>query len=350
MNIDTNESLLSSWQKAREEYRDRLLSSRYADIMRDASFKAVFNDESVLLYLVNACLGKGFAKGIIFSRTEMRNDSALGKVSFLDMAVKTEGKEGDVLVEVQVLGEDNFADRLIFYSSFLIQRKYQEYCSRVRRERILQAEKDRKESVGDSGSSDGRQPGELFNPASLGYVGGYDYEYSPVYVISFLGFDLARHTEDRKERNDDFARYFEIRDRKSGELFSDKLHFMIIEVKNMKKGPKELETDLERLTYAFGHMKEETHMPEEFKGTGMEKIYQKASIAQMPQDEYMNYINHCMAIWDEENRLNSAYRMGKREARKEEKVAIAKAAKDKGLDSSLISDLTGLPLEQIEKL
>ena len=29
---------------------------------------------------------------------------------------------------------------------------------------------------------------------------------------------------------------------------------------------------------------------------------------------------------------------------------IAKAAKVKGLDSSLISELTGLPLEQIEKL
>ncbi|MBQ3882422.1 MAG: hypothetical protein II730_08005 [Bacteroidales bacterium] len=57
----------------------------------------------------------------------------------------------------------------------------------------MQAEKDRKESVGDSGSSDGRQPGEFLNPASLRYVGVYYYEYSTFYVISFLGFDFARH-------------------------------------------------------------------------------------------------------------------------------------------------------------
>ena len=66
----------------------------------------------------------------------------------------------------------------------------------------------------------------------------------------------------------------------------------------------------------------------------------------MPQDEYMNYINHCMAIWDEENRLNSAYRRGKRE----EKIDIARKLKAEETDFSVISRTTGLPLEEIEKL
>ena len=56
------------------------------------------------------------------------------------------------------------------------------------------------------------------------------------------------------------------------------------------------------------------------------------------------------AYRDIKNSLDTAKKEGKAEGKAEEKVETALKMKQKGLDLNLISDITGLSIEEIEQL
>ena len=64
-------------------------------------------------------------------------------------------------------------------------------------------------------------------------------------------------------------------------------------------------------------------------------------------ESYEQSIN---AYRDIKNSLDTAKKEGKAEGRAEEKVETALKMKQKGLDLNLISDITGLSIEEIEQL
>jgi predicted transposase/invertase (TIGR01784 family) len=64
-------------------------------------------------------------------------------------------------------------------------------------------------------------------------------------------------------------------------------------------------------------------------------------------ESYEQSIN---AYRDIKNSLDTAKKEGKAEGKAEEKVETALKMKQKGLDLNLISDITGLSIEEIEQL
>ena len=84
--------------------------------------------------------------------------------------------------------------------------------------------------------------------------------------------------------------------------------------------------------------------------------------AHMNEDMQMKYVRQMMAEWDRESQLATAIMHGEErgeakglakglaKGRAEGIAETAKAMKEKGLDLSLISEITGLTAEQIKEL
>ncbi len=70
----------------------------------------------------------------------------------------------------------------------------------------------------------------------------------------------------------------------------------------------------------------------------------------MNEDMQMKYVRQMMAQWDRESQLATAVMHGKAEGRAEGISQTAKVMKEKGVDTNLISEVTGLTPEQIAAL
>ena len=91
-------------------------------------------------------------------------------------------------------------------------------------------------------------------------------------------------------------------------------------------------------------------MPKEFHGKGLDKFFETCMFAHMNEDMQMKYVRQMMAEWDRESQLATAIMHGEEKGRAKEKAKTAKAMKEKGMELSLISEITGLTAEQIKEL
>lgn len=313
--------------------------------MLDTGFKIVFSNEKNMRYLLNALFGDGFALEVTFLNKEMNTERASGKRSYLDMRCRTSNGK-DIVIEVQVKKQANFKERMLFYSSHIIQEQYYDYRDAILAEQNLQ--RGNQETRNEEGDEKNEA---LLNELDEVYVGGFTYKMIPTYVIAFLGFTPDRISEEGKSFNNDLIRTFEIRDSRSGELFSDKLRFTTVEVEKFDKKENELTSPLDMVLHSFKNMGNEKEMPDYFKGTPMENIYEMARIAALSRDKYNQYFEEVMKEEDRKDQLATAFhdgkKAGKADGREEEKRRIARNLLEIGTEVSTISKATGLSEEEI---
>ncbi len=77
-----------------------------------------------------------------------------------------------------------------------------------------------------------------------------------------------------------------------------------------------------------------------------QKLFEAAEIAKFTPDEKNKYEESLKYYRDLKNVVDTSFDEGKAEG----KVEIARQMKLKGMDSNLISEITGLPIDEIEKL
>jgi predicted transposase/invertase (TIGR01784 family) len=99
-----------------------------------------------------------------------------------------------------------------------------------------------------------------------------------------------------------------------------------------------------------------------FTDFGFKKLFEQAEIAQFSEQEYQEYENSLKYYRDLKNSIDTAFDEGKIEGRVEGerigieqgieqgKIETARAMKSKGLDLSVIAEVTGLAVIEIEKL
>ena len=136
----------------------------------------------------------------------------------------------------------------------------------------------------------------------------------------------------------------------------------------------EVATVPEMLFYTFNNMGSIKAMPDKFKGTVLEKLYNLCRFAAMGINLQMDYIREFMADLDTRSQLRSARELatsegraegraeglekgraegraeGLEKGRAEGKAEVAAAMKARGMSVSDIADITGLSAEQISKL
>ena len=163
-----------------------------------------------------------------------------------------------------------------------------------------------------------------------------------MYVIAIMGFNMERNEEEGRPRNEDVIRSFQIRDNVTGELFSDKLNYTLVEIGRFNKQEKDLTSASDRLLYSFKNMAGQRSIPETFKNTDMVKIYTDAELAALSDEEYRAYMQEVFA---EEKRLSEW-----QTALEEERMAISKKFLDMGLSVEEVSKGTGLSIDEVKSL
>ena len=102
------------------------------------------------------------------------------------------------------------------------------------------------------------------------------------------------------------------------------------------------------------HVMKYDEVPKHYHSPYMKQVAEKLSILKMTQEERNNYSYYQKKIHTDRDQLEAAIQKGREEGREEgikkEKIAIAKNMISKNYPLSDISSLTGLSIEEIDKL
>lgn len=177
---------------------------------------------------------------------------------------------------------------------------------------------------------------------------GYEWKFDikAVYGVFFMNFLLA---DDVKLRTDVI-----LADRENGDMFCDKLRQIFIALPKFKKEESECENDFERWIYILTNMETLKRLPFKARKAVFERLEKIADVASLSREERELYEN---SVDDYRTHLcvMDAAKLegreeGRAEGRAEERLANARAMKEKGISNSLIMDITGLTLEELDKL
>ena len=160
----------------------------------------------------------------------------------------------------------------------------------------------------------------------------------------------------------------------SKKLMTDKLEFVFVEVEKFDKGEDELETDLDKWLYLLKNMSNLLKRPERLRDRIFTKLFDVAELAQLDNEDRINYIKAMNTERDTYNQIEYARETGREEGHKEGKEEglkegrkegikegreegakqksfdIAKRMLEKGIDVETISELTGLTEKEISGL
>jgi predicted transposase/invertase (TIGR01784 family) len=296
----------------------RTLTDKYINLFTDFGFKKLFGTEfnkPLLIDFLNQLIGPetGLIKDLTFLSTEQLGRSRTDRQAIFDIYCENEIGE-KFIVELQKAKQNYFKDRSIYYSTFPIQQ---------------QAKK-----------------------------GEWNFKLKAVYTIGILDFVFE---EDKK---DDRIVYRKIQqmDVDSSRVFYDKLTYIYLEMPKFRKTEEELETHFDKWLYVLKNLHLLTDRPKKIQERIFGQLFEQAEIAQFSEQEYQEYENSLKYYRDLKNSIDTAFDEGKIEGRLEGeqlgiekgieqgKIETARAMKSKGLDLSIIAEVTGLAVTEIEKL
>ena len=188
---------------------------RYVNILMDKWFKRILGAEAnkgALLALLRELIPERTIVDITYNRQRKRKMNVFeeGHDAIFDVEC-IDDKGGRFVVEMQREEQIHFAERALFYSTFPIQEQVK-----------------------------AKKHGHISHDKQ--------YDYPPVYVISFM--DFSRHADASQV----LFRY-DLRERTIGDLMTNRLNFIFLEMTNFKKDePDESDSFAEKLSYALTHM------------------------------------------------------------------------------------------------
>ncbi len=303
----TSESLSWPLEMAAE------LGITFIDLKRDFAFKWAFGTpghEDLLLLLIKGLLPDKHIKSVSLGPQEQQPDREESQGGIYDIYCETD--DGSSLtIEMQICSQSDFNDRMVFYSSFPIR-------NRVGQGIVV------KNNV------------EIYQ----------EYKLPPIYTIGILNFELQGVS-----KNDRVIRHFSIREDEDGNTqFTDSVHYITVELPKFMKESSNLSTLQDYILYLLKNMGQMKGITKEFQGKGLDKLLETCMFANMKEDVQMQYVRRMMAEKDRIGQLATARIQGLEEGREQERLKNAKSMKARGLDASLIADITGLTTEQIAAL
>jgi len=314
-------------------------NKRYIDLRYDIGFKIVLADPDrpeYMLELLRALIPERRIASISFMNSEIIPEEVTDKRNVYDIRCIEE--DGDsFVVEMQKNSYSYIYDRLVMYSGDPLKR-------------MLKA--------------------------------GQDYsKIHPVYIICIADFFMGLSMDTEKERRS-LVRRARLVMNDTHEVLSDKLNFVFLQlpvVEELMKG----QSFLEKFAFVIRNIGKMQEEPEELKGNeyfdSLFKMAERTSLNQEKLKIYDNMIRDEIQIkaekdfavkeaaqiafaagqtaGREEGReeglakgLAKGREEGREEGRTEEKYGIAKKLKDSGIPLEVISQSTGLTLEEVKKI
>ncbi|WP_083331893.1 Rpn family recombination-promoting nuclease/putative transposase [Pelistega sp. MC2] len=192
----------------------------------------------------------------------------------------------------------------------------------------------------------------------------WHHPFDPVYVISFINF-----IQFPKEP---FFTHASLIDTDTHHPISHKLNLIFLELPKIQKNTLDYQNSrLHTWLYFIKFLGEMKTMPHQFiTDDTFREIFRKANVANMTAQQVEDFIRQNKFHWNHRISLDVKYNegltagkeegiaigkeegivIGQEKGREEEKLSTARKLKARGSDIALIHDITGLPIEIIDKL
>ncbi|MCB2261654.1 MAG: Rpn family recombination-promoting nuclease/putative transposase [Candidatus Thiosymbion ectosymbiont of Robbea hypermnestra] len=282
------------------------VADKYLNPFTDFGFKKLFGiapNKDLLIDFLNELLRRdeGEIKDITYLSPEQLGRTSGDRKAIFDIYCENEQGE-KFIVEMQKAKQNYFKDRSLYYSTFPIQ---------------SQAQK-----------------------------GGWDFELKSVYTVGILDFVF-----DEDQGSDQvFHHEVQLFDKSIQKVFYDKLTYIYLEMPKFTKTVDQLETHFDSWLYVLKNLEHLTERPAKLQERVFKKLFEQAEIANFDEAEYSEYEESLKNYRDLKNSIDTAREEGEEKGRKEEKITIAGKMKRQNIPSEIISQSTGLPREEIEKL
>ncbi len=298
----------------------------------DYGFKKLFGEESSkpqLISFINAFLELEKKDKIV--DLEFRNLEKLG-LNITDRKLIydiycTDKNGNHIIVELQKAQQNYFKDRMVYYSSFLIQEQG-----------VKGLYYDEERSGKDEDGNDKKR--------------NWDYKLKAVYCVGILDFKLSPKTEKEEEIiKDDYLHIVKLKDQ-NDKLFYDKLTYVFVEMPKFKKKENELKTYLDKWFYFLNNLDSLTQIPEIFNDDEIiVNAFKKAKYINLSPKEKEKYFNSLKAYRDIFSIIETAeqksFEKGEEKGKIEEKIETAKKMIKDNFDIKMIQKYTELPIEKL---
>jgi len=288
---------------------------RFINPFTDVGFKLIFGREMtkdlLIDFLNDLLVGERHIRDITFLDKELPPEFRGDRGVIYDIYCTMDN--GDhIIVEMQNRPQLNFRERALFYLSHAIARQ------------------------GERGTA-------------------WQFRLKAVYGVFFMNFRLG--DSPGKLRTD-----IVLADRDTHELFSDKLRFIFIELPAFTKEESECETDFERWIYVLKNMETLNRLPFKARKAVFEKLEKIVDIASLTKEEREKYDESIKVYRDHlatiayakeegmEKGREEGIEKGRKEGRAEGIKEIARNMKALNLPQETILKVTGLSVEELEKL
>jgi predicted transposase/invertase (TIGR01784 family) len=272
---------------------------KFADIKNDIAFRKIFGNENkteILISFLNAVLKLEGTKQITW--VEILNPYQLARIvgsksTILD--VRAKDKAGNsYIVEMQVTDKKGLDKRITFYSA-------RGYASQLNASE------------------------NYYKLKPVIFIGILNFEYmqSPNYLSRHLILDADTHEHQLKD-----------------------LEFSFIELPKFKKTEGELQTLVEKWVFFIKNAENLNVIPASVNDEGLKSAYQEADRHTWTKEELEEYEYVRMRETDEV----AEKLLVKEKAKLSKQIENAQNGISKGYDNQIISDITGLTVEQVEQL
>lgn len=279
--------------------------------MIDVAFRYLFGTEKNK-HLLKVLLEHVFKKDIqdmSYDNTAQVGESLDSRNSYFDVFCKS-ADGSDFIVECQVKEQEHFTERAVFYTSRAISN---------------QAPK-----------------------------GEWDYNFCPVY---FLGLTDFRISESVRE-TESYVHYYSLRNEETGEIMTENVRYVFMEVGPFKKAYEECHSFEERFLHYMKNLPKFATEPDTHQDSYFQELLQAAEYLNMDKETQALYDRRLKEMRDIKNvedfmkkkAREEGVKQGLKQGRAEAKVELAKEMLKDGLDTVLICRYTHLTAEEVEAL
>jgi predicted transposase/invertase (TIGR01784 family) len=280
----------------------------YLNPLTDFGFKKIFGDKELLINFLNETIQQAQIVDVEYKPTEQLGDWDTERKAVLDLLC-TNDKGEYFLVEMQRTMQKFFADRALFYSSFLIR-------SQAPKTKI------------------------------------WNYELKAVYVVSILNFNLS--ADDAAEEEKRVIERVSLMNERTKERFSDKLKFIYIQLSNFTKTPEMLQTNMDYWLYLLRNLAALQKRLPEVQGRIFERLFNIARKDKLNTEEMRTYNKSIMEYNDVRNSIQYAEERGEKRGisigEEQNAVKIVVKCHTKGMPVEEIAELTELPVNKVKSI
>jgi len=274
--------------------------------LTDWGFKRIFGDKELLMDFLNSLLeGERVITDLQYLNTEQLAERSDGRKTVYDLYCKTDTGEY-IIVEMQNSQQAFFKDRALYYMAQSV---------------VQQSKKGR----------------------------GWQFELTAVYGIYFVNFPI-----DKSEITEHYCKDIAMIDKHTGKVFNNKFRQIYIELPRFMKSEADCNSFLEYWIYNLVNMNNLKEISFKDRKAIFDKLERLASQANLTEEERARLEEDWKNYNDYFNTIDFAKKEGKEEGlaegEKKKNLENAKKMKEMELSLDIITQVTGLPLEEIEKL